>query len=118
MIKILIVDDSEHIRNLFKRVLSGKNFEVFTSEIAAKGLESFKENNPDLAILDMDLPDMDGKEFLKKIRERSDTVPIILLTGSDDFDQKNLPANTFFMSKSLGISPVLEKIDIIVSTLK
>jgi len=80
---ILVVDDNPDIVTITKTILEGKGFEVQT---AINGLEAFsrlEEKKPDLIILDVMLPQMDGLEVLRKIKETPDylSIPVILLTA-------------------------------------
>jgi two-component system, OmpR family, KDP operon response regulator KdpE len=82
-LRILVVDDEKSIRSFLKTSLSGYGYAVFE---ASKGKEALTESvsaHPDAIILDLGLPDMDGREVVAKIRERTKT-PIIILSVRDD----------------------------------
>jgi DNA-binding response OmpR family regulator len=80
--KILVVDDDPDIAGLLKRFLEAKDRCVQTASDGPQALELFREDAPDLVILDVVLPGMDGWTILKKIREQSQT-PVLMLTGKD-----------------------------------
>jgi DNA-binding response OmpR family regulator len=80
--KILVVDDDPDIAGLLKRFLEAKDRCVQTASDGAQALELFRKDQPDLVILDVILPGMDGWAVLKKIREHSQ-VPVLMLTGQD-----------------------------------
>ena len=82
-LRILVVDDEKSIRSFLKTSLSAYGYVVFE---AAKGKEALTESvsvHPDAIILDLGLPDMDGREVIVKIRKRTKT-PIIILSVRDD----------------------------------
>jgi len=82
-LRILVVDDEKSIRSFLKTSLSAYGYSVFE---AAKGKEVLAESvsvHPDVIILDLGLPDMDGREVIVKIRKRTKT-PIIILSVRDD----------------------------------
>ncbi len=80
--KILVVDDDPDIVKLLKYFLEAKGRQVQTASNGAEALELFKKEPPDLVILDVILPGMDGWAVLQKIRESSQ-VPVLMLTGKD-----------------------------------
>ncbi len=77
---ILIIYDDEKLNDLLKGFLSDFGFSVLTATHPEKGLEKLKQKSPDLVILDVMLPGMDGFEVCKTIRQQS-AVPIIMLTA-------------------------------------
>lgn len=80
--KILIVDDEKPISDINKFNLTKEGFEVFTAFDGEEALEQFKEVDPDLILLDIMLPKMDGMEVAKEIRRTSE-VPIIMVSAKD-----------------------------------
>jgi DNA-binding response OmpR family regulator len=80
MASIVIIEDEQRIRELLSRVLADRGYEVRASATAMDGLQSVVNTSPDVVILDMGLPDLDGSELLKMIRAVSD-VPIIVATA-------------------------------------
>jgi DNA-binding response OmpR family regulator len=86
MTSVVIVEDEHRIRELMARVLADQGYHVETESTAMDGLQAVVGSSPDLVILDMGLPDLDGAELLKMIRAVSD-VPIIVATArSEDRD--------------------------------
>jgi len=81
---VLAVDDEPGILRLIKLELSPQGFRVLTAESAAEALEIAQEYRPDIALLDIVMPEMSGLELMRELRERGD-LPVILLTakGSD-----------------------------------
>ena len=85
--KILIIDDDERLTDLLKGYLSDFGFEVFTAIRPSEGLKKIKRNSPELVILDLMLPEMDGFEVCKAIRSEH-AIPIIMLTAKTDLMDK------------------------------
>lgn len=79
-VKILVIEDEPYIREDLKLAFGFYNFYVFEAENCNKGFVQVKENNPDLIILDLGLPDLDGIDFIKKLRKWNKT-PILVLSA-------------------------------------
>jgi len=84
---ILIIDDDQKLNELLKGFLSDFGFSVLAATHPEKGLKKLKQKAPDLIILDVMLPGMDGFEVCKKIRQQS-AVPIIMLTARGELMDK------------------------------
>ena len=78
--KILIIDDDEKLNRLLTDYLSKMGFTVLTSTLPSAGLEKLEEETPDLVILDVMLPEMDGFKVCRTIRQSS-SVPVVMLTA-------------------------------------
>ena len=87
--KILIVDDEENIRLLYEQELSDEGYQIAMAGDGKECLEKVKTENPDLIILDIRMPKMDGLEAIGKIIELNKNIPIVLNTAystyKDDF---------------------------------
>ena len=82
--KILMVDDDEDLREeLADQLVLTEDFDVFEAEDGASGLEGAKEALYDLVLLDVGLPDMDGRELCRLMRQQGVKCPIVMLTGHD-----------------------------------
>jgi two-component system OmpR family response regulator len=81
--RILVVDDDEHIRKSLSTYLGMEEFAVDTAASGAEALSSARANPPDLMVLDIMMPEMDGFEVVEALRAEPSTarVPIILLTA-------------------------------------
>ncbi len=88
-IKILVVDDETSIRKFLKVSLEANQFEVVEAQNGNEALQKVIESRPALVVLDHGLPDMNGIEVLRKLREWS-TVPVIFLTVRDADEDKVL----------------------------
>ena len=85
--KILVVDDETRIRDLLRIILESRGFEVIEAKNGQEAVEKAKAHVPDLIILDVMMPAMDGFESCRRIREFSDC-PILMLTAKgEDYDQ-------------------------------
>lgn len=81
MIKILIVDDAGHIRNLLEKLLSMYGVEVFAAEDGVVALSLYKEHHPDLVFSDMQMPNMDGIELVKQLIAFDPNAKICMVTS-------------------------------------
>jgi DNA-binding response OmpR family regulator len=77
---VLVVDDDDDIRMLLEELLRGAGYGVRTAQDGRAALRAFHENPPDLVVLDLSMPELDGFETLERLRDLSD-VPVILLTA-------------------------------------
>jgi two-component system KDP operon response regulator KdpE len=83
----LIVDDEAQIRRLLKLVLEAENYDVHEVETGQRGLMEIASRRPDIILLDLGLPDMEGLEVLKRLREWSEA-PVLVLSVRDDEQSK------------------------------
>jgi two-component system chemotaxis response regulator CheY len=81
MEKVLIVDDAEFLRVRISKMLTGEGFEVIEAENGACALEKYKEIHPDLVLMDVTMPEMDGLTALKAIRGIDPQARVIMLTA-------------------------------------
>ncbi|MES2980839.1 MAG: response regulator [Verrucomicrobiota bacterium] len=83
MSRILVIDDERSIRRMLQVLLEGAGHTMISAEDASHGLHALAMEKPDLLILDLGLPDMDGLECLRRLREWS-TVPVLILSARPD----------------------------------
>jgi DNA-binding response OmpR family regulator len=87
MPKILIIEDESELIKVLKSYLEQAGYQVFSARRGDSGLVAWEQNHPDLVILDLNLPGMDGLDVARAIRRKS-TVPILMLTARvDETDQ-------------------------------
>jgi CheY-like chemotaxis protein len=87
--RILVVEDDENIRELVDVILSGAGYEVVTAPDGAAALQVVGTTRPDLVLLDMRMPIMDGWEFARRYRARPEPpAPIVVLTAARDAAQR------------------------------
>lgn len=114
MAKILIIDDDRIVCDALAVFLTRAGHEVLTAMDGVNGLLVFRNDPPDLIVLDRDLPALSGSAVLAKIRESDPRTKVIILTGFDDSldAEKYLKSGaTSFLSKGDGLSNVLTEIE-------
>ena len=82
-IKLLVIDDDAAVTDLLSLLLKSQGFEVFATNNSTEGLAMIREVQPDLVILDLMMPEMDGWEVCRSVRQFSQ-VPIIILSALND----------------------------------
>ena len=87
MLRVLIVDDEAQLVRALRASLEVRGYDVISASAGADGLRLASSSEPDIVILDLGLPDIDGTEVLKRIRTFS-SVPVVVLTVREDQDQK------------------------------
>ncbi len=85
--RILVIDDDENIVNILTLYLRSKGYDVVSCKSGSRAMSVFEDARPDLVLLDIMLPGMDGWEILSKIRRRSRT-PVIMLTARGETDER------------------------------
>ncbi len=83
----LIIDDEKQIRRLLRLALENSGHRVFEAETGQAGLDEVVYRRPDIVLLDLGLPDMEGLKALRKLREWSD-VPVLILSVRDEAEEK------------------------------
>ena len=81
---ILIVDDEQIICNVLARFLKKEGYETEIAKLGRDAVTKFKEKGPSLVFLDIMLPDIDGIEDLRQIKEINKAIPVMMITGSAD----------------------------------
>ena len=113
MAKILIIEDLQEVRDLLSIFLSKKGFEVLSASSGKEGIDLTRGVSPDLVLLDVNMPDLDGIEVLKKIRDFDKKIKVVMLSGLDtaELEEKaRLAGATAFLSKSQGIEAIAKKV--------
>jgi two-component system response regulator (stage 0 sporulation protein F) len=88
MAKVLVIDDEAGIRSLLDTLLDRKGYDVILADSGQKGLEVFRRAHPDVVVLDLKMPGMDGLTVLQQIRHLNPTQPVIILTGAGNPDSE------------------------------
>ena len=82
--RILVIDDSEHVRAVIRMTLKFKGYDVETAENGSEGLELATQEGFDVIFCDIEMPVMDGVEFVRKYRAaHGDRTPVIILTAEE-----------------------------------
>jgi len=83
-LRVLVIDDEPPIRKLLRVGLSAHGYQIMEASSGKMALELLSKQPPDLIILDLGLPDMQGHELLRTMRARNDSVPIVILSSRED----------------------------------
>ena len=83
MAKVLVIDDEQGIRDILDTILGRKGYDVLLANGGRKGLELFRRERPEVVVLDLKMPEMDGIAVLQQIRHFNPGQPVIILTGAD-----------------------------------
>jgi CheY-like chemotaxis protein len=79
--RVLVIDDDPEVGRCVRAILERDGFQVTTCQSGAEGLQFMRQQRPELVILDLDMPDMDGAEVLKQVRRDWELIPVIVHTG-------------------------------------
>ncbi len=102
MTKILVIDDEQGIRNLLDTLLRRKGYDVVLAESGRQGLELFRRERPDVIVLDLKMPEMDGLTVLRQIKNLDPGKPVIILTGAGTAQAEQ-------QVRALGVTEYVEK---------
>jgi two-component system OmpR family response regulator len=102
MAKVLVIDDEQGIRALLDTLLRRKGYDVIVAESGQKGLECFRRERPDVLVLDLKMPGMDGLTVLQQVHSLDPRMPVIILTGAGT-------AETEQRVRALGVTEYVEK---------
>jgi len=102
MTKILVIDDQQGIRNLLDTLLRRKGYDVVLAESGRQGLELFRRERPDVIVLDLKMPEMDGLTVLRQIQNLDPRKPVIILTGAGTAEAEQ-------QVRALGVTEYVEK---------
>lgn len=112
--KVLVVDDELPMREMLYDLLSRKGYKVVIAPGGQEAIEMTRRENPDLVLLDINMPKLNGIESLKKIRKFDNKTKIIMLTSMEDIEserQARLAGASGFLRKSLGISLISKAVN-------
>jgi two-component system KDP operon response regulator KdpE len=113
--RVLIVDDEAEIRGFLRASLKTHHHDVIEAESGKEALSQIRDSNPDLMILDLGLPDIDGVEVTRRVREWSQ-IPIIVLTvrnrEADKIEALTVGADDY-LSKPFGVGELLTRIQVV-----
>ena len=114
--KILIIDDESDITETLSYMLQARNFDVVTANSGQEGLDKVKRDRPDLILLDIMMPEMDGYKVCNKLKQDKDTknLPVIMLTSKGEADSVikyyNSGANDYIL-KPFSLSTLISRIN-------
>ena len=111
---MLVIDDEAIVRTLLRRSLERKGFEVLAAADGASGIAAIQEHTPDLVVLDMTMPELDGAEVVSRVRAAGMTVPIVIASGHLDIStERRLPPGSYqaFLSKPFSVAELLKAVE-------
>ena len=114
MAKILVIDDEPNVRTLLEMRLRHQGYEVLIAENGRKGLQLYRQQHPDVIVLDLRMPEIDGVTVLKEIRGVDLKQPVIILTG-------DMTPSVERQVRALGVSDFIVKgssMNLLMDTLK
>jgi CheY-like chemotaxis protein len=115
-LKIMVVEDDSFVIDIYQTKLSQEGYEVIQAENGAEAIKKLEKDIPDMILLDIIMPYVDGLQVLKKIKsdERLKNIPVVLLTNlsqKEDIDEGlGLGASDYLIKSHFTPSEVLEKI--------
>lgn len=102
MAKILVIDDDRGVRSLLDTLLRRKGYDVLLAENGLKGLDLFRQERPDVIVLDLKMPGMDGLAVLQQIRRVDLNQPVLIFTGAGTPETER-------PLRALGVTEFVEK---------
>jgi DNA-binding NtrC family response regulator len=114
MAKVLVIDDAPIVRTLLDMLLRQQGYDVILADNGWKGLQLYRQEHPDVILLDLNMPELDGVTVLKQIRSVDLKQPVIVLTGDGTPETEQ-------QVRALGVSEFMVKgssLDLLEHTLK
>ena len=102
MSKILVIDDEPSIRELLDTILRRKGYDVVLADTGQKGLDIFRQERPDVVVLDLKMPGMDGLTVLQHVRSLPPNQSVVILTGAGTPEAEQ-------QVRALGVTEFVEK---------
>ncbi|MCP4706294.1 MAG: response regulator [candidate division Zixibacteria bacterium] len=120
---VLVVDDEPQITEIIEAFLTNSGYEVHVSNVAADGLRLAKQLKPDVILLDIMMPDVDGYSLCNDLKADNDTaaIPVVFLTGkdrNDDMGRSFKAGGDMFIKKPFSCERLLEILNIILLSTK
>ncbi|MEN2994962.1 MAG: response regulator [Thermodesulfovibrio sp.] len=108
--KILVVDDEKNILMLYKAELEEEGYEVIIANSGREAIELFETQKPDIVTLDIMMPDIDGIQVLRQLKQKNPNIPVIMLTAYDYRDDFSIWASDAYVVKSSDLTPLKKTI--------
>ena len=114
---VLVVDDDLEIRSMLRRVLLAEQYDVDTATNAADGVRLATERRPDVIVMDIGLPDVDGIQAVEQLRDAGRWAPVLMLTAHGDLERR---VESFragaddFLAKPFHVEELLARLDALV----
>ena len=113
MFRILVVEDDAELRGLFRRVLEKNGYEALEAADGQQALDVLDENYIDLIISDIMMPVMDGYELVRSLREADISIPVLMITAKDAFDDMRrgfLSGTDDYMVKPVNVNEMVLRV--------
>lgn len=111
--RVLVVDDEPAIRRFLRASLTGQGYDIVEAEDGARALAEISRRQPDVVVLDLGLPDIDGLEIIRRLRQGGNAAPIIVLSSRGDEPGKvealDLGADDY-VTKPFGVDELLARL--------
>jgi two-component system OmpR family response regulator len=109
---IVVVDDEPNIADLVELYLARDGYRVLKAATGEAGLEAIRNHRPRLVVLDVGLPDVDGLEVCRRLREESNITPVLLLTARDTVSDKvaGLALSDDYVTKPFSVDELLARV--------
>jgi two-component system KDP operon response regulator KdpE len=111
--RVLVIEDNPRIRLMVRHLLTANHFAVFEADTGSRGLQEFAACEPEVVLLDVELPDLDGFQVLRQIRSHS-AVPVIIFSARSDPQTKNVALSTGatdYLAKPFAPADLLLRLD-------
>ena len=118
--KVLIVDDSITILEIVKKFIGNRNYEIITANNGVSGLKMAEQEKPDVILLDIMLPKMDGYEVCRRIRKNADLAKTKILLFSVKSDKNSMEIGykagaDDYLAKESGLETIADRIDLLLN---
>lgn len=97
MARVLVIEDNADIRTLIRYMLKTEGYEVCEAENGALGVQAYRDDPADLVLLDMFMPEMDGFEAMRELRQIDPKVRIVAMTGGGSRNNMNILKSALLM---------------------
>lgn len=108
MARIFVIDDDSFFRGVFRRILESGGHEVVDAEGGAEGIEAYETHRPALTIVDIFMPDMEGGDVIRRLKQLDQEARIIAISGRNLFHDNDDYIDEI---KRLGAAAILRKLD-------
>lgn len=116
--KILVVDDEKNILKLYQAELEDEGYTVVTANSGREALDIFEKEDPDMVTLDILMPDIDGIQVLRQMKERKPNMPVVMLTAYDYRDDFSVWVSDAYIVKSSDLNNLKATIKQIIESKK
>jgi two-component system, response regulator, stage 0 sporulation protein F len=111
MSTILVVDDDKNLRRLYKEELEAEGYRTLLAVNGSQALDVARHEKPDLVVMDIRMPEMDGLEAMTRLLHERDSIPVILNTAFSSYQESFLAwAADGYIIKSSDLDPLKDKI--------